>query len=127
MLKREMPPVHPGNILKEMYLDPLGITVTGFADNIDVARRTVSLIINGHSGISAEMALRLSKALGTTPEMWLDMQQKYDLWNAGQRVALDTIKFLAPKSKGGAWIVEKDSRPSIRKSGVAKTAHAAKH
>lgn len=99
MQKKGMPPVHPGNILKEMYLDPLGITVTDFAENIEVARRTVSLLINEHSGISAEMALRLSKALGTTPEMWLDMQQKYDLWNAGQRVALANIKHLAPKQK----------------------------
>jgi addiction module HigA family antidote len=102
MLKRGMPPVHPGNILKEMYLDPLGITVTDFADNIEVARRTVSLLINEHSGVSAEMALRLSKALGTSPEMWLDMQQKYDLWSAGQRVSLNRIKYLAPKSKAGA-------------------------
>lgn len=124
MLKRGMPPVHPGNILKEMYLDPLGITVTDFADNIEVARRTVSLLINEHSGVSAEMALRLSKALGTSPEMWLDMQQKYDLWSAGQRVALTRIKHLAPKSKAGAWAVAAKAVPVTgRKPAAARTAH----
>jgi addiction module HigA family antidote len=94
MIKREMPSKHPGSILKEMYLDPLGISVTDFAGNIGVARRTVSLVINGHSGISAEMALRLSKALNTTPEMWLNMQQKYDLWNVGKKITLTKIKHL---------------------------------
>lgn len=105
MLKRGMPPLHPGSILKNMYLDPLGITVTDFANNIAVARRTVSLLINEHSGISAEMALRLSKALGTTPELWMNMQQTYDLWNAGRKVALAGIKHLAPKSKTGSWAI----------------------
>lgn len=123
-----MPPVHPGNILKEMYLDPLGITVTDFADNIGVARRTVSLVINEHSGISAEMALRLSKALGTSPEMWLNMQQKYDLWNAGQKVALNKIKNIAPKSKAGSWTVAGKANPlAIKKPALVRAAHAIKH
>lgn len=94
MLKREMPPVHPGTVLKELYLEPLEISVTDFAGHIGVARRTVSLLVNGHSGVSAEMALRLSKALGTTPALWLDMQQKYDLWNADKKINLVPIKYL---------------------------------
>ncbi|RXK83298.1 HigA family addiction module antitoxin [Filimonas effusa] len=95
MLKRGLPPVHPGEILKEMYLDPLEISVTELADNIGVARRTVSLLINQHSGVSAEMALRLAKAFGTTPQFWLNMQQSHDLWNAEKRVILKSIKQLS--------------------------------
>ena len=92
MLKKEMPPIHPGEILKEMYLEPLGVTVSEFGDVLGVARRTVSLIINGHSGISVEMALRLSKALNTTPELWLNMQRDYDLWNAEKKIELNGIR-----------------------------------
>jgi addiction module HigA family antidote len=95
MLKREMPPVHPGEILKEMYLEPLGVTVSDFGTIIGVARRTISLIINGHSGISVEMALRLSKALNTTPELWLNMQRDYDLWNAAKKTDLSGIRNIA--------------------------------
>ncbi|HEY1010068.1 MAG TPA: HigA family addiction module antitoxin [Daejeonella sp.] len=92
MLKKGMPPVHPGEILKEMYLDPMGITVTEFAQGLKVARRTVSLIINGHSGISAEMALRLSKAFDTTAEFWLNLQRNHDLWQASQKISLSGIR-----------------------------------
>ncbi len=94
MLKREMPPVHPGNVLKEMYMQPLDISVTDLADNLGVHRRTISLLINEHSGISAEMALRLATAFETTPELWLNMQQQYDLWYAGQKVVLKSIRHL---------------------------------
>lgn len=99
MLKRGMPPVHPGEILKDMYLDPLDITVTGLASSINVARRTVSLIINGHSGISAEMALRLATAFNTTAEFWLNLQRSYDLWNASQKINLSSIKHLVAAKK----------------------------
>jgi addiction module HigA family antidote len=100
MLKREMPPVHPGTILKEMYLDPLEIGVGALADNIGVVRRTISLLVNEHSGVSAEMALRLSKTFGTTPQFWLNMQQTYDLWYAEKKVALKSIKSLSPVKSG---------------------------
>ena len=91
-MKREMPPVHPGEILKEMYLGPLGIGVSEFGIVLGVGRRTISLIVNGHSGISAEMALRLGKALNTTPELWLNMQRDYDLWHAGKKIELKGIR-----------------------------------
>jgi addiction module HigA family antidote len=139
MLKREMPPEHPGIVLKEMYLEPLGVSVTEFADNIGVARRTVSLIINGHSGISAEMALRLSKAFKTSPELWLGMQQKYDLWNAGKKVTLTGIKYLAARAgtvaahrtKAGSEglkniTVSKSTGVAISKSASSKRAIPAK-
>ncbi len=87
-----MPPLHPGEILKEMYLEPLSIGVTAFSAVLGVGRRTISLIINGHSGVSAEMALRLSKALNTTPELWLNMQRDFDLWHAGKKIELKGIR-----------------------------------
>ncbi len=91
-MKREMPPIHPGEVLKEMYLEPLEVSISEFGDVLGVARRTVSLIINGHSGISPEMALRLSKALNTTPELWLNMQRDYNLWYAEKKVMLKEIR-----------------------------------
>ena len=97
-MKRGMPPVHPGEILKEMYLEPLRVGVSEFGDILGVARRTISLIINGHSGISPEMALRLSKALNTTPELWLNMQRDYDLWHAEKNVVLKGIRNITGKA-----------------------------
>lgn len=85
MLQQKMPPVHPGEILKEMYLDPLATSITSLADNLGVARKTVSQLVNGHMGVSAEMALRLGKAFNTNPKLWLNMQRNYDLWQAGSQ------------------------------------------
>ena len=95
-MKKEMPPIHPGEILKEMYLEPLGVTISAFGSILGVARRTISLIVNGHSGISPEMALRLSKALDTTPELWLNMQRDYDLWNVEKKIVLTNIRKIVP-------------------------------
>lgn len=94
MLQQALPPVHPGEILKEMYLDPLEITITALADNLRVARKTVSQLVNGHMGVSAEMALRLAKAFNTSPELWLNMQRNYDLWHAGARIKISHIRSL---------------------------------
>jgi len=72
-------PPHPGEILRELCLDPLGLTVTQAASALGVSRKTLSSIVNGHSGISAEMAIRLSIAFNTTAESWLLQQLQYDL------------------------------------------------
>jgi antitoxin HigA-1 len=72
-------PPHPGEILRELCLDPLGLTVTKAASALGVSRKTLSSILNGHSGISAEMAIRLSIACNTTAESWLLQQLQYDL------------------------------------------------
>jgi addiction module HigA family antidote len=72
-------PPHPGEILRELCLDPLGLTVTQAAGALGVSRKTLSSILNGHSGISAEMAIRLSIAFNTTAESWLLQQLQYDL------------------------------------------------
>lgn len=93
MLKRGMPPSHPGKILKEMYLEPLNLTIGEASANLGVTRKTLSMLLNERQGISAEMALRLSKAFDTTPELWMNMQCNFDLWNAAPRVALAKIKY----------------------------------
>ena len=77
-------PPHPGEILKELCLEPLGLTVTEAARGIGVSRKTLSSIINGKAGISPEMAVRLSIAFSTSSESWLNQQSQYDLWQAEQ-------------------------------------------
>lgn len=72
-------PPHPGDILRELCLEPLGLTVTQAAAGLGVSRKTLSAILNGRSGISPEMAVRLSIAFDTTAESWLNQQLQYDL------------------------------------------------
>lgn len=73
-------PPHPGEIIRELCIEPLGLSITEAADGLGVSRKTLSAILNGRAGISAEMALRLSMAFDTTPESWLAQQSQYDLW-----------------------------------------------
>jgi len=75
-------PPHPGEVLRDLCLTPLGLTVTDAARALGVSRKTLSSIVNGRSGISADMAVRLSIAFATTPESWLNQQLQYDLWQA---------------------------------------------
>jgi addiction module HigA family antidote len=77
-------PPHPGEILKELCLEPLGVSVTEAAKALGVSRKTLSSIINGKAGISPEMAVRLSIAFNTSSESWLNQQTQYDLWQAEQ-------------------------------------------
>ena len=75
-------PPHPGEVLRELCLRPLSVTVTQAASALGVSRKTLSTILNGRAGISPEMAIRLSLAFNTTPESWLNQQLQYDLWQA---------------------------------------------
>ena len=75
-------PPHPGEFIREVYLDPHEISVRSLAESLDVSPSTLTRIVNGQSGLSPEMALRLSKAIGRSPESWLAMQHNYDLWQA---------------------------------------------
>jgi addiction module HigA family antidote len=77
-------PPHPGEVLRELCLKPLGISVTAAANALGVSRKTLSSILNGRSGISPEMAVRLSIAFETSAESWLNQQSQYDLWLAEQ-------------------------------------------
>lgn len=78
-------PPHPGEVLRDLCLEPLSLTVTEAARALDVSRKTLSAILNGRSGISPEMAVRLSLAFDTTAESWLAQQLQYDLWQAEKR------------------------------------------
>ena len=75
-------PTHPGEIIREDILKPLGLTVTDAAEKLGVTRKTLSALINCRCALSPEMAIRISKATNTTPESWLFMQAKLDLWEA---------------------------------------------
>jgi addiction module HigA family antidote len=78
-------PPHPGEIIKKLCLEPLGLSVTEASAALGVSRKTLSSILNGRAGISPEMAIRLSIAFDTTAESWLNQQVQYDLWLAEQR------------------------------------------
>ena len=75
-------PPHPGGIVRRQCLDPLDLSVTEAAKGLGVTRQALSDLVNGKAGISIDMAIRLSKAFGSSPETWLGMQMAYDLWQA---------------------------------------------
>jgi addiction module HigA family antidote len=75
-------PLHPGQVLKQMYLEPLNLTITQAAEGLAVDRKTLSYLVNGKQSVSVNMALRLAEAFNTTPQLWLNMQQNYDLRQA---------------------------------------------
>jgi addiction module HigA family antidote len=78
-------PAHPGRVVRSACLEPLGLSVTEAAKVLGVTRQTLNNVINGKSGISPQMAIRLSKAFGSAPETWLRMQLAYDLAQARQK------------------------------------------
>ena len=84
-------PPHPGAFIAAVYLEPNELSSRELAATLGVSPSTLSRLISGTSGISPEMALRLAKALGRSPESWLARQSNYDLWQAGKRVKLDTV------------------------------------
>jgi len=83
-MKMHNPP-HPGEIIRKLCLEPLGLTVTRAAKALGVTRKTLSQLLNGHIGVSPTMAIRLALATDTTAESWLNMQTAYDLWLAKQK------------------------------------------
>ena len=84
---RTRSPTHPGGILKRHYLEPLRLTVSELAKSLGVSRKILSRIVNEHGSITPDMALRLSKAFSTTPQLWLNLQQNYDLWHVSQKIS----------------------------------------
>ena len=82
MKRMKRQPTHPGCILKEDYLRPAKITVTDMAAKLGVSRKTLSKILNEKGAVTPDMALRLARAFGTTPELWINLQKNYDLWHA---------------------------------------------
>jgi antitoxin HigA-1 len=87
-------PPHPGEFITAIYLEPYGVSGRELAYRLDVAPSTLSRILKGHSRVTPDMALRLSKALGRSPESWLAMQDGHDLWLARQSVDLARVSKL---------------------------------
>lgn len=82
MIPKNRAPTHPGGILKRHYLEPLSLAISDAAAALGVSRKTVSKIVNERGDVTPDMALRLSKAFRTSPELWLNLQRNYDLWHA---------------------------------------------
>ena len=85
-------PPHPGEFIRSVYLEPFDLSARALAAKLAVSPSTLNRIITGKSGISPEMALRLSKSLGRSPESWLAMQDAYDLWQAKRHIRLDRVQ-----------------------------------
>ena len=103
MLKRGMAPAHPGSIVAGMiegFIDESGqqYSITEIAQGLGVTRTTLSAILNKKSGISPSMAIKLSEAFGTSADLWMNLQKKYDLWQAEKTVKRNEIRhFILPK------------------------------
>lgn len=81
-------PVHPGRIIRDDYLEPLGLTVKQMADSLKISRQTLTAILNERAGVTPEMSLRLSEAFDTTAELWINLQRAYDLALARKKFSL---------------------------------------
>lgn len=92
MLKRGLPPSHAGEILKEMFINERNLTITEVAKGLNMARANLSSVINGHLGISPELAVKLSEAFGNTAQFWVNLQNNYELGYAEKKVNRSTIR-----------------------------------
>jgi addiction module HigA family antidote len=96
-MKKMHNPAHPGEVIREACLAPLGLSVTDAAKGLGVTRKTLSELLNGHSGVSPVMAIRLEKAGWSTAETWLRMQMQHDLWQAQQNAkSIKVARFPQP-------------------------------
>ena len=93
--RRQVPPTPPGEMLREDFLPDYDLTVTGLADAIGVSRQTINELLRGRRSLSPEMALRLGRLFGNSPEFWLNAQRAVDLWNASQSIK-DEVKRIKP-------------------------------
>lgn len=89
-------PAHPGEVLRELYLAPLGVTITQLAEALGVTRKHISAIVNSRAPVTPEMAVRLAQAFATEPELWVNMQTQYDLWQV-RRHARPKVKTLVTR------------------------------
>lgn len=85
-------PPHPGEFIRSVYLEPFELSARALAESLAVSPSTLNRIITGRSGVSPEMALRLSKALGRSPESWMAMQDAFDLWRARRHIKLENVR-----------------------------------
>lgn len=94
------PPTHPGEVLVEDYLKPLGMTQVELAERIHVPFQRVNTIAKGHRSVTPDTALRLAKLFGTTPDFWLNLQQAWDLYHAAHSSEAAVIKRIEPVGAG---------------------------
>lgn len=99
-MKRNLPPVHPGEILREDYIKERNLTVTEVAKGLGVARANLSAIVNERAGISPELAVKLSEAFGNTAQFWVNLQKNYELWNAEKKVNRLAIRHFSNNDRG---------------------------
>ena len=85
-------PPHPGEFIRATYIEPFDISIRSLAESLGVAASTLARVVSGRSGVSPEMALRLSKALGRSPKSWLAMQHNFDLWQVGKSTNLSDVR-----------------------------------
>ena len=93
-------PPHPGRIVRRQCLDPLGLSITRAAQGLGITRKALSDLVNEKTGISVEMAFRLSKAFGSSPETWLGMQMAFDLWRVRDRADHLSVERFTPVQPG---------------------------
>ena len=78
-------PAHPGEILREIYLDPMRVTITEAAEALGVSRKHLSAIVNGRASVTPDMAVRLAGVFATEPELWVNLQSQHDLWQVSRK------------------------------------------
>lgn len=91
-------PPHPGRIVRQECIEPLGLTITQAARSLGVTRQALNNLVNGKAGVSPEMAIRLSRAFGSSPEVWLGMQMEYDLTQAQKKAGHIKVERIEPKN-----------------------------
>lgn len=106
MIKRGMMPPHPGSMIRDIIdgiKDETGndLTIREVAEGLGISSKTLSNILNGHQGVSSEMAVRLSEGFGSSPEFWLKLQRDYELWHAEQKINRANIQHFIPVQKRG--------------------------
>ncbi|GAA4419158.1 HigA family addiction module antitoxin [Nibrella viscosa] len=99
-MKRNLAPVHPGEILREEYLKARNLTVTEVAKGIGIARANLSAVVNERAGISPELAVKLSEAFGNTAQFWMNLQKNYELWHAEKKVNRSVIRHFSQFDSG---------------------------
>ena len=103
MLKRRLPPAHPGTVLRELFMNERNLTITDLAKGIGMTRANVSAVVNGRAGISPEMAVKLSAAFSNSATFWTNLQTNYELWHAERKVKRSSIRhFKLPKTRQAA-------------------------
>lgn len=99
-MTRNLAPVHPGEILREEYINERGLTITEVAKGLGIARANLSAIVNERAGISPELAVKLSEAFGNTAQFWVNLQKNYELWHAERKVNRSVIQHFGHAGAG---------------------------